>query len=117
MTLGEYVQIETTRLAHSALDAIERGEIRNSAQLGEYVHEGLGQLTAALTSILGGAATSAIATPAMQAAAQAFEPVLEQALSDYLPTFAAVTGGLLAVSVLLGVWVAKETFHRGGRRS
>jgi len=44
-------------------------------------------------------------------------PSVEQALKDYTPTFAAITGGMLALSVLLGTWIAKREFRKArGRR-
>jgi hypothetical protein len=51
------------------------------------------------------------ASPMMQSAVAAMKPAIMEALQEYTPTFAAVSGGMLALSVLLGIWVAKKTFE------
>lgn len=50
-------------------------------------------------------------------AVDVIRPSVEQALRDYTPTFAAITGGMLGLAVLLGTWVAKNEFRKSrGRR-
>jgi hypothetical protein len=52
-------------------------------------------------------------------AVEVIRPSVEQALKEYTPTFAAISGGMLALSVLLGTYVAKREFRkaRGRRRA
>jgi hypothetical protein len=43
------------------------------------------------------------------------QPTIMQALQDYTPTFAAVSGGMLALSILLGIYISQETYRTKGR--
>lgn len=51
---------------------------------------------------------AAYAEPAAQKAVETVKPALQQVLTEYTPTFAAVAGGMIALSVLMGVWIAKR---------
>lgn len=56
--------------------------------------------------------------PATKKAVEVIKPSVDQALKDYTPTFAAITGGMLALSVLLGVWISKRSYqHYSAKRS
>lgn len=108
MNLGEYVVQEGTKVGQAAIDAVRSGKIRTMGELEEFVDRGLGQSVQDLTALVSGASS-----PMVQSMMESMKPTIMQALSDYTPTFAAITGGLLALSVLLGVWVAQETYVRG----
>lgn len=55
---------------------------------------------------------SKIVGPAAEKAAQAVKPTLQELAKEYAPTAFALVGGLIALSVLLGVYVAKKTYRR-----
>ena len=54
------------------------------------------------------------AAPAAQKAVDVIKPALSQTLTEYTPTFAAVTGGMIALAILSGIWISKRTYQ--GRR-
>lgn len=110
MNLGEYVVQAATRVGQQAVDGIRSGQIRTMGELEEFVDRGLGQSAQDLLAMASGASS-----PMVQSMMESMKPTIMQVLSDYTPTFAAITGGLLALSVLLGVWVAQETYVRGRR--
>lgn len=104
MNLGEYIVQKSTKIGQDAIDGVRSGRIRTMGELEEFVDRGLGQSVQDLTALVSGASS-----PMVQSMMESMKPTIMQALSDYTPTFAAITGGLLALSVLLGVWVAQET--------
>lgn len=108
MNLGEYCVQAGTKVGQAAIDGVRSGRIRSMGELEEFVERGLGQSIQDLTALASGASS-----PMVQSMMESMKPTIMQALSDYTPTFAAITGGLLALSVLLGVWVAQETYVRG----
>ena len=110
MNLGEYLVQAGTRVGQDAADGIRSGKIRNMGELEAFVDSGLGQSVDDLTALVSGASS-----PMVTSMMASMKPTIIQALSDYTPMFAAITGGLLALSVLLGVYVAQETYSRGRR--
>jgi hypothetical protein len=38
-------------------------------------------------------------------------------LRDWTPSFAAISGGMMALAVLLGIWISKRTFISARRRA
>jgi hypothetical protein len=56
-----------------------------------------------------GAQLTSIAEPAAKKAAEVVRPQVEAALKAYIPQFAAISGGLMGMAVLLGVWIAKTS--------
>jgi hypothetical protein len=111
MTLGEYVTGAAVRIARNTLDGIETGDLRSLGEVDEYIQAQLGELGDDI-----GDALSTITQPAVQKAIDSMKPAIMQALEDYTPTFAAISGGMLALAVLLGVYVSKLTFERITRR-
>jgi hypothetical protein len=108
MNLGEYLVQEGTRIGQEAIDGVHSGRIRNVGELEAFVNRGLGQTADDITALVSGASS-----PMVQSMMASMQPTIMNVLTAYTPTFAAVTGGLLALSVLLGVWVAQETYVRG----
>lgn len=107
MNLGEYLSDRAVEIAHQTMGEIEAGNLKNRQQVREFIDHQLGQTSSDLLALASGASSPLIAslTASMQ-------PMIEQVLSDYTPTFAAVSGGMLAFAVLLGIWVSKKTFER-----
>jgi len=116
MTLGEYVTETATRIARGTLDGIAVGDLRSLGEVDEYIQSQLGDVMDTLSSLVSGQAIADVTAPAVQKAIDTIKPAVMQALADYTPTFAAVTGGMLALAVLLGVYVSKETFKRTSAR-
>jgi hypothetical protein len=107
MTLGEFVQQRSVEIAQGALDAIHSGDLKTLGEVQDYVNRGLGQTAADVTALFSGTSS-----PLVQSMMASMQPAILQSLQDYTPMFAAVTGGMLALAVLLGVWVAKpDTFE------
>lgn len=104
MTLGEFVFNQADRITRRTAQGILSGELRTMGDVDEFVTRELG----AITDIL----TGDIVDPYIQKAIEAVKPAVMQVLEDYTPTFAAVSGGMLALAVLLGVYVSKKTFER-----
>jgi len=50
--------------------------------------------------------------PATQKAVEVIKPSVMQALKDYTPTFAAVSGAMIALSVLAGTYLARREFRK-----
>lgn len=108
MTLGEFVSESTDRIVRRTAEGIRSGRLRTLGEVDEFVTHELGDVTDILTGD--------IVQPYAQKAIDAIKPALMQALEDYTPTFAAVSGGMLALAVLLGVYVSKQTFEYIARR-
>ena len=117
MNLGEYVSTQAIRIARGALSGIEAGDIQSAGQLDEYVTSQLGDVMDTFSNIFSGEAITNLTQPAVQKAIETIKPAVLEALRDYTPTFAAVSGGMLALAVLLGVWISNETSTRTRRRS
>ena len=112
MNLGEYVTEQGIRIARATLDGIHVGDLRSMEDVDEYIHRQLGDV---VSDIFSGDALTSLTQPAVQKAIDTIKPAIMQALQDYTPTFAAISGGMLALAVLLGVWVSHETFRRTRR--
>lgn len=110
MYLGDYVVRESTKVAQAAIEGIRLGRIRTLGELDDFVSGSLGQSAADVAAMFTGSSS-----PMVQSLVESMKPAVMQVLQDYTPTFAAVSGGMLALAVLLGVYVAKETFQRTRR--
>ena len=108
MTLGEFVQQRAVEIAQGAVDAIHSGQLRTLGEIEGYVNQGLGQTAQDILAMASGTSS-----PLVQSLMASMQPAIMASLEAYTPTFAAVSGGMLALAVLLGVWVAKpDTFER-----
>jgi hypothetical protein len=108
MNFGAYVSQKAILIARNTLDGIEDGRLKTLGEIDDHVTLELGDVTDELKALATGAAS-----PMMTSAVAAMKPAIMEALQEYTPTFAAVSGGMLALAVLLGVWVAKpDTFER-----
>lgn len=110
MNVADYVSEYATRIAQGTLGEIEDGTLQTCGEIEEYIERQLGDVTDELKALATGAGS-----PLMESAVASMKPAIMEALQEYTPTFAAVSGGMLALAVLLGVWVAKKTFE-GWRR-
>lgn len=105
--------------AVAATDAVRLarlGELSDIGQVEQYVG-------AALTKFMeqqGPAIADKLAVylqPATQKAVEVIKPSVMEALKEYTPTFAAVAGAMVGVSVLVGTWLARREFRKSrGRR-
>jgi hypothetical protein len=108
MNLGEFVERRAVEIAQGALDEIRGGNLRTLGEVEEYVNQGLGQTADDLLALASGTSS-----PLVQSMMASMQPAIMASLQAYTPMFAAVSGGMLALAVLLGVWVAKpDTFER-----
>lgn len=60
-----------------------------------------------------------IAGPAAEKASEIIGPVIEEKLKAYTPTFALITGGVVAAAILFGGWFARREVRKSrgtGRR-
>ena len=95
-------------------DAITR-ECADSVRLGGV---GLGQVDTLIANAIANyfsqhgeelaASMSQYVEPLTQKAVDVIKPSVYEALRDYTPTFAAVSGGMLALAVFLGLWIARR---------
>ena len=106
MNLAGYVSEYATKVAQATLGEIEAGNLTSLGEVEDYVELQLGDVTDELKAIATGASS-----PLMASMVQSMKPAIMEALQDYTPTFAAVSGGMIALSVLLGIWVAKRTYE------
>jgi hypothetical protein len=51
---------------------------------------------------------SALAEPAAKKAVETVKPAVMEALKEYTPIAASVFGGIVALSIILGVWIARK---------
>jgi len=86
---------------------IRLGEIGSLAEAESQVANVLKSLTAVY-----GPQLAELVQPAVEKSVAAVKPMLDEMLKKYAPTAFAITGGLIAMSVLLGVYVAKKTYQR-----
>jgi len=110
MDLREYVHQAGVKVAQDALGAIESGQVRTRDELDEFVARGLGQSASDIAAMFTGTSS-----PMVQSLMASMQPTIMQALQDYTPTFAAVSGGMLALSILLGIYISQETYRTKGR--
>lgn len=102
--LGEIAATAAT----DAVAAARRGDIRS---LGE-AQDAVGSAMTSFLNQYGGslaAQLTAIAEPAAQKAVETIKPALLEALKEYTPVAASVFGGIVALSIILGVWIARRT--------
>jgi hypothetical protein len=99
-----------------ACDAVRQtrlGEISDLGQAEQYMASAMNKFFESYGPTLAAKLTE-MAKPATEKAMEVVRPQIEQALKDWTPTFAAITGGMVALSVLLGVYISKRTYE--GRR-
>lgn len=114
MGLAGMVLDAASMSAAEAVQGTRLGYFHSMEEVGEYVEARLGSIL----DILMPSAKDEIATlvsPAAQQAVEAIKPAIYEALRDWTPSFATIMGGMIALSVLLGVWVSKRTFIRTRR--
>jgi hypothetical protein len=110
VNVAEYVSEHAARIAQGTVRAIDAGVLSTLGEIEEHIDRELGDITDELKAVATGAAS-----PMMQSAIASMKPAIMEALHDYTPTFAAISGGMLALAVLLGVYVAQKTYT-GWRR-
>ena len=100
--------------AEEALHKVYRGEIKSLAGVEEYVG---GRLNGILDFIMPSAKdeVQALLAPATQQAVDAIKPAMYETLRDWMPSFAAIVGGMGALAILLGIYVSQQTYRRGRR--
>lgn len=106
MKLSQYVSDRALQIADGTLEAIASGRLRNLGEVEDHLERQLGDVTDELKALATGASS-----PLIQSMVASMKPAIMEALQEYTPTFAAVSGGMLALAVLLGVWVAKKTYE------
>lgn len=125
MTLGELCE-GVADAAIGTLDRAALGDFNSMADAERYFDDQvqmLGQTDPAadtsnplssLLSPLTGGVVSSLSNQAMTA----IKPALLDIFTQYTPTFAAMTGAMVGLSLLFGVYVAKETIlHVSKRRA
>lgn len=110
MNIADYVSGHASRIAKETLDSIDSGVLSTLGEIEDHIDRELGDVADELKALATGAAS-----PMMASAIASMKPAIMEALQEYTPTFAAVSGGMLALAVLLGVWVAQKTYT-GWRR-
>lgn len=103
-------------LAVDALGRVRLGELRSIDEVSDHVRSGMGSIFDALLP----SAKQEFATliePATQRAVEAIKPAMYDVLRDWTPSFAAISGGMMALAVLLGIWISKRTFLSSRRRA
>ncbi len=100
--------------AAEAVNGVRLGYLHSMEDVESYVGDRLGSI---LDFLMPSAKeeVAALITPATQQAVEAIKPAIYDALRDWTPSFATIMGGMIALSVLLGVWVSKRTFIRTRR--
>jgi hypothetical protein len=125
MTLGELTE-GIADAAVSTLDRAALGEFSSMAEAEQYYSDRIQMLgqtdpsstdssnpLSSLLSPLTGNVVSSLSSQAMNT----IQPALLSIFAQYTPTFAAMTGAVVALSLLFGVYIAKETMlHISGRR-
>ena len=98
--------------AHDAVELVRLGQLGADETEG-YVSAALDQFLSAQGPGIA-EKLAALVEPAAKKAAEAVRPTIEGLAKEYAPSAFAIVGGLLALSVLLGVWVSKRTYihHR-----
>lgn len=102
--------------AAEAVQGVRLGYLHSLEEVEEYVEVRLGSILDILMPSAKDELT-ALVTPATQQAVEAIKPAIYEALRDWTPSFATIMGGMIALSVLLGVWVSKRTFISTRRRA
>lgn len=116
MRLDEVVSAVAGVAATEAAEKAMLGEI-GLGQIDKYILDAMGKFFDKYGPQIAGQ-FSALAEPAAKKASEIIGPVVEQKLRDYGPTFALITGGVLAGAYILGNILARREVRRAkGRRS
>ena len=107
MTAAQLLGEVASTVAADALNRVRLGELRSLDGVEDYIAEGVKAFFVSYGPTIA-SQLAAYAEPAAQKAVEVVKPALQQVLNEYTPTFAAVAGGMIALSVLLGVWIAKR---------
>jgi hypothetical protein len=110
MNLVALIPEATAVAANDAVRQVQLGELSDVLGVEKYIGDALDKFFAQYGPGLADKLAVYI-EPATKKAVEIIKPSVEQALKDYTPTFAAITGGMLALSVLLGVWISKRTYQ------
>lgn len=102
--------------AVGALDKVRLGELHSLGEVSSYVRSGMGSIFDALLPSAK-QEFAALIEPATQKAVEAIKPAMYDVLRDWTPSFAAISGGMMALAVLLGIWISKRTFISARRRA
>jgi len=97
--------------AEEAVRLVQMGELSDLAAAEDYI----GAAMAKFMDQQGPAIASKLAVylePATQKAVEVIKPSVMQALKEYTPTFAAVSGAMIALSVLAGTYLARREFRK-----
>lgn len=100
-----------TGAAIDALRMVRSGQIKSLAGVEEYVG---GRLNGILDFLMPAAKdeVQALLAPATQQAVDAIKPAMYDTLRDWMPSFAAIVGGMGALAILLGIYVSQQTYRR-----
>ncbi len=103
--------------AEEAVRLARIGELDDMGQVEQYIGAALSKFFEAQ----GPGLASKLAVylePATRKAVEVVKPSVMEALKEYTPTFAAIAGGMIGLSVILGTWIARREFRkRAGRRA
>jgi hypothetical protein len=110
MNLVALIPEATAVAANNAVREVRLGGLSDIGQVEQYISNALDKFFEKFGPGLADKLAVYI-EPATKKAVEVIKPSVDQALKDYTPTFAAITGGMLALSVLLGVWISKRSYQ------
>lgn len=122
MNENHLVALAAANAVDEVIDGVVSGEIPQSAvMLGGPLEDMLSRSMDKFFKRYGPAIAenfSRIAEPAAQKAGKILGPIIEEKLKAYTPTFALITGAVIAGALLLGGWQARRVIRRRpGRRA
>lgn len=96
-----------------AVEAVEQVRLGGlgADQLDSYIGQAISGFLAAQGPAIADK-LAALVEPAAKKAADAVRPTVEALVKEYAPIAFAIIGGILGLSVLLGIYVAKKTYRR-----
>jgi len=106
VTQGDLIGILAGEAAAEAVRQVRLGELSSLGQVETFIQDAISRWLDKYGAQFG-AKLSEIAEPAAQKAVETIKPSVYQALNDYTPTFAVIAGGMMGLSVLLGVWIGR----------
>ncbi len=119
MNENRLVALAAANAVDEVIDGLASGEIPPSTMLGGPLEDMLARSMDKFFKRYGPTIAenfSKIAEPAAQKAGQILGPIIEEKLKAYTPTFALITGAVIAGALLLGGWQARRVMRPARRR-
>jgi len=111
----EYISEVAACAACDAVKQVKLGELSSLADVDSYVKDAVAKFIDKQGPYIA-EKMAAVIQPAAEKAVNIVKPSVMEALKEYTPTFALITGAVLGGAVLLGSWTAARSARKALKR-